>query len=55
MAVYENVMVSSNRIERRWTTKYTDVRFGDTIQAIPVFRTNTGTQYILVLTENGPR
>ena len=46
-----NVMVSSNRIERRWDHEvfrtFDDV---DTIQAVPVFRTNTGTQYILALT-----
>jgi len=47
-----NVMVSSNRIERRWDHEvYRTFASGDTIQAIPVFRTNTGTQYILVLTE----
>lgn len=47
-----NVMVSSNRVERRWDHEvYRTFASGDTIQAIPVFRTNTGTQYNLVLTE----
>lgn len=47
-----NVMVSSNRIERRWDQElYRTFASGDVIQHIPVFRTNTGTQYNLVLTE----
>jgi hypothetical protein len=47
-----NVMVSSNRIERRWdhevSRTFDDT---DTIQAIPIFRTNDGTRNVLVLTE----
>lgn len=47
-----NVMVSSNRIERRWDQElYRTFASGDVIQAIPPYRTNTGTQYTLVLTE----
>lgn len=47
-----NVMVSSNRIERRWDHEvYRTFGDTDTIQAIPIFRTNTGTYYQLVLTE----
>lgn len=47
-----NVMVSSNRVERRWDHEvfrtFDDV---DTIQAVPVFRSNLGTEYVLALTE----
>lgn len=47
-----NVMVSGNRIERRWDHEtYRTFNSGDTIQAIPIFRTATGTYYQLVLTE----
>lgn len=47
-----NVMVSSNRIERRWDHEvYRTFDDPDSIQAITVFRTNTGTQYLLALTE----
>ena len=45
-------MVSSNRIERRWDHEvFRTLDDNDVIQAIPIFRTNTGTQYVLVLTE----
>jgi hypothetical protein len=48
-----NVSVSSNRIERRWDHEvYRTFANGDTIQSIAIFRTNLGTQYVLVLTEN---
>lgn len=47
-----NVMVSSNRIERRWDHEvYRTFASGDNIQNIAIFRTNDGTQYVLVLTE----
>lgn len=47
-----NVMVSSNRIERRWDSEvYRTLGSTETIQAIPIFRTNTGTTYTLILTE----
>ena len=47
-----NVMVSSNRIERRWDHEtFRTFSSTDVIQHIPVFRTNTGTQYVLALTE----
>jgi hypothetical protein len=47
-----NVMVSSNRITRRWDSE-TFRTFDDTetLQAIPIFRTAAGTQYTLVLTD----
>jgi hypothetical protein len=45
-------MVSSNRIERRWDHEvYRTFDDVDTIQSIAIFRTNLGTQYVLVLTE----
>ena len=48
----QNVRVSSNRIERRWDHEtYRTFASGDVIQQIPVFRTNSGTYYTLVLTE----
>ena len=47
-----NVRVSSNRIERRWDHEtYRTFASGDVIQAVPTFRTNTGTYYTLVLTD----
>jgi hypothetical protein len=47
-----NVMVSSNRIERRWDHEvYRTFASGDTIQSVAIFRTNLGTQYVLALTE----
>lgn len=47
-----NVMVSSNRIERRWDHEvFRTFASGDVIQHIAVFRTNTGLQYTLALTE----
>ena len=47
-----NVRVSSNRIERRWDHEvYRTLGSTEVIQAVPIFRTNTGTQYTLILTE----
>ena len=47
-----NVMVSSNRVERRWDHEvYRTFDDLDTIQHIPIFRTSSGTYYQLVLTE----
>lgn len=47
-----NVRVSSNRIERRWDHEvFRTFASTETIQAIPIFRTNTGTVYTLALTE----
>jgi len=47
-----NVMVSSNRIERRWDhAVFRTFANGDTIQSIAIFRTNLGVQYVLALTE----
>lgn len=47
-----NVMVSSKRIERRWDSEvFRTFDDTETIQAIPVFKTNLGTTYTLVLTE----
>ena len=48
-----NVMVSSNRITRRWDHEVSRT-FGstETIGEIPTFRTYDGTEYILVLTDN---
>lgn len=47
-----NVMVSSNRVERRWDHKvFRTFASGDNIQAVPIFRTNTGTTYVLALTD----
>jgi hypothetical protein len=47
-----NVMISSNRVERRWDHEvFRTFDSTDTIQAIPIFRTNLGTTYVLALTE----
>jgi hypothetical protein len=47
-----NVMVSSNRIERRWDHEvYRTLDDTEVIQHIPIYRTNLGTQYTLILTE----
>lgn len=47
-----NVMVSSNRITRRWDHEVSRTfASGDVIQFIAIFRTNLGTQYVLALTE----
>jgi len=47
-----NVMVSSNRIERRWDHEVNRTfASGDVIQSIAIFRTNLGTSYVLALTE----
>jgi len=47
-----NVMISSNRVERRWDHEVNRTfASGDNIQAVPIFRTNTGTTYVLVLTD----
>lgn len=47
-----NVMVSSNRVERRWDHEvFRTFADTDTIQAIPIFRTNLGVTYVLALTE----
>jgi hypothetical protein len=47
-----NVLVSSNRVERRWDHEvYRTFASGDTLQAVPIFRTNDGTEYVLALTE----
>jgi len=47
-----NVMISSNRVERRWDHEVNRTfTSGDNIQAVPVFRTNTGTTYVLALTD----
>jgi len=47
-----NVMVSSNRIERRWDHEiYRTFDSTENIQAIPIFRTAAGTYYQLVLTD----
>ena len=47
-----NVRVSSNRIERRWDHEvFRTFDSTETIQAIPIYRTNTGTQYVLALTD----
>lgn len=47
-----NVRVSSNRIERRWDSEsYRTFASGENIQSIPIFRTNTGSTYVLVLTD----
>ncbi len=47
-----NVMVSSNRIERRWDHEvFRTFASGDTIQSVAIFRTNLGVQYVLALTE----
>ena len=47
-----NVMISSNRVERRWDHEvYRTFDDTDTIQAIPIFRTNLGTVYTLALTD----
>lgn len=46
-----NVMVSSNRVERRWDQElFRSFDSQDVIQAAPIFRTNTGTSYVLALT-----
>lgn len=48
-----NVMVSSNRIVRRWDHEiYRTLDSTETVQAIPIYRTNAGTQYTLILTDN---
>jgi len=48
-----NVMVSSNRVERRWDHEiYRTFGSTETIQNIVIFRTNAGVYYTLVLTEN---
>ena len=45
-------MVSSNRVERRWDHEvFRTFASGDNIQAIPIFRTNDGTSYVLALTD----
>jgi len=47
-----NVRVSSRRIERRWDSEiFRTFDDTETIQAIPVFRTNAGVTYTLALTE----
>jgi hypothetical protein len=47
-----NVMVSSNRIVRRWDHEVSRTfASGDIIQSIAIFRTNLGTQHVLALTE----
>jgi hypothetical protein len=47
-----NVMVSSNRIVRRWDHEiYRTLDSTEVIQSVPIFRTNTGSQYTLILTD----
>jgi hypothetical protein len=47
-----NVMISSNRVERRWDHEvYRTFDDDETIQHIAIFRTNDGTYYTLVLTD----